>query len=447
MANWFRTAALYKEPRILGILFLSFSSGLPFLLTLATLHVWLKEVGLSKTAIGLFALVTIPYSLKFLWAPLLEHIKFPFFCTILGRRKGWMLASQLLLIPALIVLGSSNPADHILITAMAALLVSFCSATQDIVVEAYRVELLAEHEIGIGAGMSNLGYRLGMWVSGAGALYLASQFEWSLVYNFMAACMGVGIITTLLSHDPTVRLDFDLRTSAKIVSLKKHRFVKTFQAFGQIKESFAQTLRFLRDQQEWPLILLLICFYKLGHTALHIMSAPFMLEVGFSKLEIAHVGKSFGISAMIFGGLFAGMLLYHRPLRMVLLLCAGLQVMASFVFALQALVGHNIILLFGTIGLHNISCGMGSAAFITYLSLLSSHRYAATHFAVLTSFASLCRVLFSYGAGCVADHVTWVSYFIITALACCPFFLLVLTQAQHINRTSQSKHSSLSKAA
>lgn len=447
MANWIRTAALYKEPRLLGILFLSFSSGLPFLLTLATLHIWLKEVGLSKTAIGLFALVTLPYSLKFLWAPLLEHFKFPFFCDVLGRRKGWMLASQLILVPALIFLGSSNPAEHIIITAMAALLVSFCSATQDIVVEAYRVELLAEHEVGVGAGMSNLGYRLGMWVSGAGALYLASHFEWSLVYNFMAACMGVGIITTLLSHDPKVRLDLDFKPSSKIVALKKHRFVKTLQVFDQIKESFAHTMRFLRDQKEWPLIFVFIFFYKLGDTALNIMSAPFLLEIGFSKLEIAHVGKSFGISAMICGGLFAGLLLCHHTLRTVLVLCAGLQLLSSFMFACQAWVGHNIILLFGTIGLDNFSCGMGAAAFITYLSLLSSHRYAATHFAILTSFASLCRVLFSYGAGWAADHVTWISYFMLTSLACCPFFLLVLSQTQHLYRTSQMKYLDLAKAA
>lgn len=441
MAHWIRTAALYKEPRLLGILFLSFSSGLPFLLTLATLHIWLKEVGLSNTAIGLFALVTIPYSLKFLWAPLVDHIKLPFFCDVLGQRKGWMLASQLFLVLALILLGSNNPADHIILTALAALFVSFCSATQDIVVEAYRVELLGESEVGIGAGMSNLGYRLGMWVSGAGALYLASQFNWSLVYNFMAACMGVGIISTLLCPDPQARLDDELKPSTTVLPLKKPR------SLDRIRKSFVQTLRSLKDQKEWPLILVFIFFYKLGDTALNIMSAPFLIEIGFTKLEIAHVAKSFGIGAMILGGLCAGVLLYHHALRTVLLFCAGLQVLASVMFAGQALVGHNILLLWSTIGLDNFAGGMGAAAFIAYLSLLSAHRHAATHFALLTSVASLCRVFFSYGAGWVADHVSWASYFVLTALACCPFFLLIVSQTRHIYQTSQMKYDPLFQAA
>jgi PAT family beta-lactamase induction signal transducer AmpG len=418
MTKWLYTARLYREPRVLGVLFLSFSSGLPFLLILATLHVWLKEVGVSKTTIGLFALVTLPYSLKFLWAPVLEQINIPFLGDVLGQRKGWMLASQLLLIPALILLGASNPSENILWTAMIALGVAFFSATQDILVEAYRVEILTGPEVGIGASMSNFGYRLGMWIAGAGALSLASYFDWNMVYKLMAACMGVGIIATLLSPDPPL----------SAYTQEKH------QTLMHLKENFRQTIAFLKNENDWPLIILFILSYKLADTALNVMSAPFLLEIGFSKLEIAHVAKSFGIGAMVVGGLFSGFLLSQRPLRQVLCVCAILQVFSSFMFSWQALVGHDIILLFSTIGLENFSCGLGAAAFIAYLSHLSHHRYAATHFALLTSFASLCRVFFSYGAGWIADHVSWLSYFTLAALACGPFLFLAFSQGAHINR-------------
>ncbi len=429
--KWYKSAALYKEPRILGILFLGFSSGLPFLLTLATLHVWLTEVGVTKATIGLFALVTIPYSFKFVWAPLLDHLSIPFVTSIFGRRKSWMLLSQLCLILALILLGATNPADNIWLTACAAFGVSFFSATQDICIEAYRVQRLSLEETGMGAGASNLGYRLGMWVSGAGALYLASGFSWFAVYAMMAAFMVVGLVTSLLSNEPDTPEIAQEQDNNAIPFLKKGRLFDLKEiSFSSIFHLFVygakHTTSFLRGRPDGLVVVLYIFFFKLADTFLNVMTMPFLLEIGFTKIEIAHVGKSFGISAMIIGGLIAGVMLSQRPLRQTLVFCGLLQLAASLLFSMQAHVGNNFYFLFATIGLDNFANGMCFAAFIAYLSLVCRGPYAATHFAFLTSLASLARVVCSYFSGYFADFMVWENYYMMTTLLCLPMLTLLL---------------------
>lgn len=405
MTNWIETARLYREPRILSIFFLGFSSGLPFLLTLATLQVWLKEAGLTKTVIGLFAFVTIPYSLKFIWAPILEHLHIPYLSSWFGHRKSWMLVTQILVLCALILLGQTNPHHHIALTAAAAFLVAFCSATQDIIIEAYRVGVLPPQEIGVGAGASNLGYRLGMWVSGAGALYLASFLEWSTVYGLMAACMLVGIVTTLLTQN----------VDAPSVLRVTRKFFRT--QLSQVLKQSVRTFKELHQTHQWGVILGVIMCYKLGDTFLNVMSMPFLLEIGFSKIEIAHIGKTFGITAMVFGGVVGGILLYRHALQQCLVIYICLQVVAAVLCALQAHVGNNIFLLIPTIGCENFTCGLGAAVFLTYLSLVSRQHAPITCFAVLTSLASFCRVNFSYAAGWMADRIDWIHYYAFVGLA------------------------------
>ena len=401
----------YRDPRILGIFFLGFSSGLPFLLTLATLHVWLSEVRTPKTVIGFFVLITIPYTLKFLWAPFIDYLEIPFLTRVFGRRKGWLLASQISLVFSLFFLGATNPHTHIIVTAFAGLMVAFCSATQDIVFEAYRVEVLPLQEMGPGAGASMLGYRLGMWVSGAGALYLASFFSWFVTYAFMAACVSVGLVTTLLSSEPPQ---------------PKNSFLPSFgkrrpPLFVKIQDSFKGFLK----RENWKIILLYIFAYKVGDTILNVMTAPFLLEIGFTKLEIAHVVKAFGIGAIVLGGFLGSFLLSRKPLRETLVICALLQIFSCLMFALQAHVGHNLSVLFLTIGIENLTCGMGTAAFITYLSNLCHTPFTATHYALLSSLGSLARVCFSALAGWLADHMEWTHFYILTAAGCLPCFLVV----------------------
>ncbi len=418
MKNLAKSAWVYFEPRVLGIFFFGFSSGLPFLLTLATLHVWLTEAGLNKTTLGLFVLCTLPYSFKFVWAPLIDKIRLPFFADLLGHRKSWILFSQLFLLISLILLGQSNPHLNLAGTAFCAILVAFASATQDIVIEAYRIESLKRERIGYGAGASVLGYRLGMWVSGAGALYLASYFSWATVYAFMAACVAIGMVTTLLSHETRTLASSQQRSHLQTTSLKE-RFFK----------EVTEPIQSLGRRDDWIVILLFIFLYKVGDTVLNTMSVRFLLEIGFSKIEIAHVAKSFGIGAMVFGGFVGGILLSRKPLVYSLLLCGLLQVLSCLMFALQSKLGNNLAMLFLSIGIENLACGLGSAAFIAYLTNLCRFPFSATHFAVLTSVGSFARVSLSSFAGWTADQMTWTQFYLATALACLPCLLLLLGQA------------------
>ena len=313
--------------------------------------------------------------------------------------------------------------------------------------EAYRVERLEHNEIGLGAGASNLGYRLGRWASGAGALYLASYFSWAAVYAFMAACMLVGVLTALLSHEPDIErslentLEKPLRKSLKnpsenssVATSQKWFFIDLFRA---LYAGFKKTFIHLMARDHLAIILSYIMFFKLADTALNVMTVPFMLEIGFSKLEIAHVGKSFGIGAMIVGGLIAGVLLSQRPLRQTLLLCAVLQLTSAVFFFVQSKVGHNIYFLFASIGLDNLSNGMCFAAFITYLSLVCRSEHAGAHFALLTSIASFARVIFSYFSGWAADHLVWSDYYLMTALLCLPNCFLIYFAANAFKRLRQ----------
>ncbi len=414
MKNLAKSAWVYFEPRVLGIFFLGFSSGLPFLLTLATLHVWLTEAGLNKTTLGLFVLCTLPYSFKFVWAPLIDKIRLPLFADLFGHRKGWILFSQILL-------GRSNPHLNLIGTAFCATLVAFASATQDIVIEAYRIESLKQERLGHGAGASVLGYRVGMWVSGAGALYLASYFSGATVYAFMAACVTIGMVTTLLSHEPRVS-ESSQRQDAQTASFRP-RFVK----------AVTEPIQSLARREDWIVILLFIFLYKIGDTVLNTMSVRFLLEIGFSKIEIAHVSKSFGIGAMVLGGFIGGIILSRKPLVYSLLACGVLQVLSCLMFALQSKLGNNIGLLFLSMGIENLACGWGAAAFIAYLTNLCRSPFSATHFAVLTSVGSFARVSLSSLAGWTADQMTWTQFYVATAFACLPCLFLLLGQASRFS--------------
>ncbi len=412
MKNWIQAIALYKEPRILSILFLGFSSGLPFLLTLATLHVRLSEVGVNKTTIGLFVFVTLPYTLKFLWAPIIDSWKFPFFCRFFGKRKGWMLVTQFALMISLILLGIADPSQNIWLTAGAATLVAFCSATQDSVIEAYRVESLEGKKAGVGAGASVFGYRLGMWVAGAGALYIASFFSWFVTYIFMSFCVVIGMVATLLSHEPRHSNLVQKPLSAQKLEKRFHTYV------------FSPMKTFVK-REDWVIIILFILFYKFPDTVLNVMSVPFLLEIGFTKLEIANVAKFFGIGAMMCGGLTGGIFLMRKPLIENLFICGFLQILSCFMFIAQVYAGHNILMLFATIGIENFACGMGTAAFITYLSSLCRMPHTATHYALLSSIGSFARVTFSSISGWLADHLNWYDFYALSAVLCFPMLILL----------------------
>ena len=427
LQSWKVSFLAFWDRRILSIFLYGFSSGLPFFLVLSTLTAWLKESGVNNTTIGLFGAVTFPYAFKFLWGPIVDKISLPFLARSLGQRRSWALLSQVVLIFMVMGLGFSNPREHIFETALWALGVAFWSAVQDIVIEAYRIEIIDESHQGAAATSIVLGWRLGIMTSGAGALFLAAAFSWKTAYAIMAVLIGIGLLTTLLSSAPKTLIF----SPAPHLSVRKHSPQNRFWKW--IQSTYGPPLKELLRAYDWRVVLAFIFFYKVGDTTLNVMSIPFLVELGFSTLEIAHVAKFFGISAMIVGGFMGGLFLNRFGILSSLMLCTVLQFLSSLMFVIQALVGYNLSILTITVGVENFTCGLGAAAFIAYLSSLCSAPHTATHFALLTSFGSLVRIVLSMGVGFFADILSWPVFFTVTAAACLPCLFLLIHASHHFS--------------
>jgi PAT family beta-lactamase induction signal transducer AmpG len=406
---------VYGNRRVLTVLWLGFSSGLPLALTFQTLSVWLSEAGVSKTAIGLLALLGIPYTCKFLWAPLIDRLPLPYLTARLGRRRSWALLTQLALMLTMLALGATDPARAPAWTALCAFLVAFCSASQDIVLDAYRVESLAEHQYGAGAAMMVFGYRLGMVASSAGALYLATALGWFLTYACMAALMLVGIVTVLWNPEPANTIP----PSPGAAELRHWLYSAVVQPFAD----------FMR-RRNWLLILLFILLYKCGDALASVMSNPFYLALGFTKIDIANLGKLLGLVATLSGGFLGGILVSRVRIVPSLLICGVLQMLSNLMFVVQAMAGHHYLLLAVTITVENVSGGMGTAAFIAYLSSLCNVAYTATQYALLSSLMAFGRLLMASSSGWMADHLGWVSFFLLTTVAALPGLAVLLWMRQ-----------------
>jgi PAT family beta-lactamase induction signal transducer AmpG len=429
MQRWLAAAAVYRDPRMVALFFLGFSSGLPLALSFATLSVWLSEAGVSLTAIGLFAAVGTPYALKFLWAPLIDRLPLPFMTRAFGRRRGWMLTTQAALILSIVALGASDPAANPGLTAFAALLVAFCSASQDIVIDAYRVEILDERKLAAGAASLVFGYRVGMLVSGAGALYLASAVSWSLTYGVMAALIGVGVVTVLLNPEPET--DVGPERAAREAEARAYlgrrpglagwRSAALAWLYVTVVAPFAEFVA----RRGWLVVLLFVMLYKFGDSLAGVMTNPFLVEIGFSKIEIANVGKIYGFAATMAGLALGGALMNAVGLYRTLWVCGVLQLLSNFMFAVQAMVGADLGLLALTIGFENLAGGMGTAAFVAYLSSLCNIAYTATQYALLSSFMAVARTWLSSSAGFLAEWLDWVGFFALTAGAALPGLALL----------------------
>jgi PAT family beta-lactamase induction signal transducer AmpG len=401
---------IYRDRRMVLICVLGFASGLPLALTLATLSAWLAQAGVSRTAIGLFALVGLPYTLKFLWSPLIDGMRLPFLSAWLGRRRGWLLMSQIALGLAIFALAGADPARDVMLTAALALGVTFLSATQDIVIDAWRVEILAAREQGAGAAAVQLGYRVGMLVSGAGALYIADAFGFQVAYAVMAAVMAIGMAATLAANEPAPP-DAPPARSKGIVHWLDAHVVRPFADFVQ--------------RPGWLAILLFIVLYKFGDAIAGVMANPFFIDIGFSLSEIASVTKVFGIVATLAGAIAGGVLVARKGIFAALMLCGVLQMASNLMFALQALAGSDIVVLTMTIAAENFFGGMGTAAFVAYLSRLCSFAFTATQYALFSSLAAVGRTVLSSGGGWLADRLDWFWFFAATALCAVPGLIVL----------------------
>ncbi|MBI1328215.1 MAG: MFS transporter [Alphaproteobacteria bacterium] len=400
---------LYLQPRLLVIGLLGVVSGLPLALTAGTLGIWLMEAGVDKTTIGLFASVATPYVLKFLWAPLVDQLRIPFLHRF-GRRRSWLMVVQAVLVVCIIGLGFSHPEAAAGATALWALLLATASATQDIVIDAYRVEYLKPEDQGAGAAMVVFGYRIGLLLSGAGALYLAEYYSWQVAYVCMAALLPLGALAVLWAGEPAAKRPHKA-AKMRFGAWLHHAVVEPFQEFLQRGGAF--------------LILAFILFYKFGDALAGVMTGPFLIDIGFSKSDIATVVKTYGLAATLLGAFMGGILVARMPIMSALLICGILQMGSNLMFALQAVVGADIWLLMATITIENFSGGMGTAAFVAYISRLCNVQYTATQYALLSALASVGRVWLSTSGGWLAETLDWPLFFAASTLAAVPGLLLI----------------------
>ncbi|MCR9258033.1 MAG: AmpG family muropeptide MFS transporter [Alphaproteobacteria bacterium] len=407
--SWFAASAVYADRPVLVLLFFGFSSGLPLLLVFSTLSVRLVEEGVSLTNIGLFSLVGQPYVLKFLWAPAVDRLPLPVLTRLFGRRKAWMLLTQSATAAAILWLGVIDPVADPWLTALAAFIVATASATQDIVLDAYRVESLEERQLGAGAAIFVFGYRIGMLAAGAGALYAAEFSGWEGAYTVMAGLMAIGILATLISPEP-----------------KRPEEVRKPGIAAALKVAVIDPFREFVGRSGWVTILAFILFYKFGDAFAGTLANAFYVDIGFTKVEIANVSKLFGLAATLVGGFVGGVMVTRMGLLPSLMVCGILQMVSNLLFAAQAAIGPDVAFLTLTIGVENLAGGMGTAAFIAYLSSLCDIRFTATQYALLSSVMALARTYLAASGGFLAEEMGWVTFFIISTVAAVPGLLLLL---------------------
>ncbi len=428
--NWLDAGRIYLDRRVLSMLFLGFSSGLPFGVLAEPLSAWLADFGLSKTAIGLFALVSLPYSVKFLWSPFIDRLKVPVLCDVFGRRRGWALLSQILLLLAIAAMGFTQPGISLLWTAVFALAIAFFSASQDIVIDAYRIEILTEDQLAAGSALVIWGWRAAAWAGAAFALILSDIISWPLVFMILAAAVVVGILTILVNPEPRAPAsdeseNLERRTEDYLVG-RRGVPRQLAEPAAWIFVSYAGPLKEFFSRRNVLLILLFCFFYKYGDAVLSVMKVPFFKEIGFTNTDIGAVAKLVGFPPIIVGALVGGLVLARYGMMKGLLVTGVLMALSNLVFVVQAWVGADIVMLAVTVGIENFTTAMGTVAFVAYLSSLCNISYTATQYALLTSVMAFSRTVMSSGAGWVADQVSWPAFFVITTLAALPGLIFLV---------------------
>ncbi|MBJ40952.1 MAG: AmpG family muropeptide MFS transporter [Gammaproteobacteria bacterium] len=397
----------YLEKKMLISLIMGFVSGVPLLLTITLLQAWLTDEGISKSTIGLFALVGLPYSLKFLWAPFFDR----YVISKLGRRRGWLIISQVLLILSIIGLGLTNPTLNPFNVAVLALLVTFFSASQDIVIDAFRRESLHDNEQTLGASAYVLGYRIGALAAGAGGLILADLMSYQYVYSIMAVIMIIGVITTLLAEEPEA-----VGEPSSFINAVKNPFIEFFQRFKD-KDNTNLTVPIL--------ILMFILLYKVGDTMAHSLSTNFYLDIGFTKTEIGTVVKVFGLVATLIGAFLGGIISLRIGLFKSLIMFGLFQAIATLGFAALAIIGNNILALMVVISLENLAAGMGYTAYLAFIANMTNKEFTATQFALMTAIMSLPRTIFSGSSGFLVELFDWELYFVFCSLIAIPALIIL----------------------
>ena len=379
------------------------TSGIPLYLILSTLFIWLTREDIDISTIGLFALTQIPWSIKFLWAPIIDSFRIPLLHRLLGQRKAWLFIIQINLILFIILLGYSNPTENLKLTALLALIISFFSASQDIVIDAYRIEILNDDSQGAGAAMTQFGYRVGGIFAGAGSLYLTVIFSWEYVF------LTISIIFFFLM----VFIIFIIPSTNSHIASKKN-LIEPFKEF-LFRNSISKVL----------LIFLFIFFFKFGDVIAGVMANPFYVKIGFSNIEIANASKVFGVIMTILGVFIGGYFVKIFGILKSLLISGFFQVFSNLLYVLLNYMGPELSYLFLTVAGENFSGGLGSAAFVAYLSSLCNRKYTGTQYALLSSIMGLARAILSSPSGYLVEYIGWSKFFIISTFLGLPSIIIL----------------------
>jgi PAT family beta-lactamase induction signal transducer AmpG len=429
--SWLEALAAYRQPRVLAMLFLGFSAGLPLLLVFGTLSGWLAREGVDKSTIGHISWVALLYGLKFIWSPLVDHLKLPLLNPLFGQRRSWMLLAQTGIVFGLLLMAGSNPQVQLPILVYSALLVAFSSATQDIAIDAWRIEAMPIETQGAMAATYQTGYRLGMLLAGGGAFTMAHYYSWSLAYTVLAMCMAIGIITTLLIPEPEHVISRNTwKQEEKVIAFLERsahlpKSLREIYAWvtGAIICPFTEF--FVRNGKYALLILLFIGLFRISDITMGIMANPLYVDIGYSDLQIGLVTKTIGPVITILGAIFGGMLVIRYGMMPILLLGAILVMTTNLLFALLAILPADTLYLSIVIGADNLSGGLAGSAFIAYLSSLTNRAYTATQYALFSSLMLLPAKFIGGFSGDVVDAFGFVPFFIYTALLGIPAIILI----------------------
>ncbi|MEI6732703.1 MAG: AmpG family muropeptide MFS transporter [Comamonadaceae bacterium] len=428
--GWLASFKVYLEPATLRMLSLGFSAGLPLLLVLGTLSFWLREAGIDRTTIGYLSWVGLAYAFKWVWAPLVDRLPIPLLTSWLGRRRSWLLLSQLSIAGGLVAMSFNDPRVALQPVIWGALAVAFGSATQDIALDAFRIESAGSERQAALAAAYQTGYRLAMIWAGAGVLWLAARAEvagvanyqhgaWQRAYLVMAASMLLGILTVLISPEPAHRASI----KAKNARAWLH---------SALIEPFADFLR--RYGKQAALILALIAIYRISDVVMGIMANPFYVDMGYSKDEVAAVTKIYGVLMTLAGAFIGGAMALRWGVMRVLMLGAILSAASNLLFAWLGTRGHDVAALVFVISADNLSSGIASAAFIAYMSSLTNINYSATQYAIFSSMMLLAPKFLAGYSGRYVDAFGYQNFFVATALLGVPVLLLVALASRIKNR-------------
>ncbi|HIU73450.1 MAG TPA: MFS transporter [Candidatus Aphodousia faecipullorum] len=435
--SWIAAFQVYMKPEVIRMLFLGFSSGLPLLLILGTLSFWLREAGIDLQTIGMMSWVGLVYGFKWLWAPLVDRFQIPFLFKKFGRRRSWLLSTQVIIALSLFAMGRTDPAQELQLMVWLSLLTAWASATQDIALDAYRIESARLQEQAALAATYQTGYRLGMIWAGAGALALAAwgtkthgydPLAWQFSYTVMACSVSVGFVTVFFSREP----ENPVLQSVSMLGARLPLFQRLSRWFQQaVCMPFIDF--FSRYQWQALLILMLIASYRISDVVMGVMANPFYQDLGFSKQEVAAVSKVFGVVMTLFGAFIGGVISVRIGVLRTLFLGGALSALTNLLFAWLATQGHNVVYLVLTVSADNLAAGIASVAFLAYLAGLTNKAYTATQYAIFSSIMLLLPKFLAGFSGFIVESVGYSAFFVATAAIGLPVLLLIAA----ISRTTK----------